>query len=150
MLSDAEVASWHQHLIDYGVLQPFDQFSALAPAFEPGATSFDDLIGHLSDSLRFCGLAERRGYRQGETYTHDWFADYWQEFGGITAVLPFTGARKSRELVPCATLELYFQQRRRRLRLEQVPPVLLAECYADYAALAELGPFDAGYDMIAY
>lgn len=150
LLPDAEVAGWRQHLIDYNVIPSFDQFAAPSASFEPDATSFDDLVGHLSDSLRFGGVAERRGYRPGEAITHDWFDDYRQEFGPITAVLTFTGGRLSRELVPCATLELRFQQRRRLLKLDQVPPVLRAECYADYAALAALGPFDPGYDRLNY
>ena len=37
----------------------------------------------------------------------------------------------------------------RTVRLDQVPDVLVAECYADYAAVAALGPYDADYQKKA-
>ena len=44
--------------------------------------------------------------------------------------------------MPCATTSLSFTRRGQDVGLATVPPVLLAECYADYRAVADLGPFD--------
>ena len=46
--------------------------------------------------------------------------------------------------VPCATgvLELRRGGGRRAVPLAEVPPVLLAECCADYRAVAALGSYD--------
>ena len=52
------------------------------------------------------------------------------------------------ENIPCATTGLSFK-RGDRVPLSEVPPVLLAECYADYRALAALGPYDSDWEKNA-
>ena len=62
-----------------------------------------------------------------------------------TGVLGYTGSPLFEENSGCATESLTFRRGRRDVGLRDVPPVLLAECYADYAAVAALGPFDVDY-----
>ena len=73
----------------------------------------------------------------------NWFTEYVRPFPGanLTAVLTFSGMKLPEQRVPCATgvLELRRDGGHRAVSLAEAPPVLLAECRADYAAL---GPYD--------
>ena len=83
-----------------------------------------------------------RGPR-GPIRDENWFTEYVRPFAeaDLTAVLTFSGALMPEQRFPCATgvLELRRGEGHRAVPLAEVPPVLLAECYADYAAL---GPYD--------
>ena len=57
-------------------------------------------------------------------------------------MLGFTGTRVPEGDRTCAITSLSFTHEGRPVPLTEVPPVLLAECGADYAALADLGPYD--------
>ncbi len=149
--SDAEAAAWRAHLTDYEVTPLFDQLSATAPAYAAGATSLTDLKGHLTDTFSFRGVAGKRGYTRGGAEDGGWFSVYTKSFTsvGLIAVLEFTGSFLPEENIACATESLSFERRGRTVRLDQVPDVLVAECYADYAAVAALGPYDADYQKKA-
>ena len=149
--SDAEAAAWRAHLTDYEVTPLFDQLSATTPAYAVGATSLTDLKGHLTDTFSFRGVAGKRGYSRGGAEDGGWFSVYTKSFTsvGLTAVLEFTGSFLPEENIACATESLFFERRGRSVRLDEAPAVLVAECYADYAALAALGPYDADYQKKA-
>ena len=123
----------------------FDQFGNALPAIDRNATQVTDLRGHVTDTFSFRGVASKRGYQRGPAEDGAWFDVYTKAFtaSGVTAVLEFTGSYVPEENFACATMGLNFRgERRRAVRLADVPDVLLAECYADYAAVAALGPFD--------
>lgn len=147
LLSEQEVADWQAHLADYEVAVLFDQLSATLPQLVAGATEVEDLKGHLSDTFSFRGVAGKRGYSRGQAEDGGWFSEYSKSFGslGLTAVLEFTGSIVPEENITCATESLSFRRRGKPVLLAEIPPVLLAECYADYAAVAALGPYDADY-----
>lgn len=149
--SDADADAWRAHLTDYEVTPLFDQFAAPAPSYAAGATELDDLKGHMTDTFSFRGVAGKRGYARGGAEDGGWFSVYTKGFSGVglTAVLEFTGSYLPEENIPCATESLRFERRGRPVRLDEVPAVLLAEGYADYAALAALGPYDADYEKKA-
>ena len=54
------------------------------------------------------------------------------------------------EVRPDQVLGLTFTRRGRPVPLDRVPPVLLAECRADYEALAALGPYDPDWKKKAF
>ncbi|MDF1488943.1 DUF4132 domain-containing protein [Tessaracoccus caeni] len=147
LMDDNEAQAWRKHLADYGVVTLFDQLSATPPVFDEDADALDDLQGHLTDTRRFRRAATKRGYVRGEPDEFSWFTEYVKPFPttGFTAVLGLTGSSLFEENVACATESLSFRRGRRDVVLREVPPVLLAECYADYAAVAALGPFDVDY-----
>lgn len=128
----------------------FDQLSATAPRVEEGQEVVSDHEGHVTDTLAFRGTAAARGYRRGEVLDGGAFDTYAKVFSsaGLTAVLGFTGSWVPEENIPCATTGLSFK-RGDRVPLSEVPPVLLAECYADYRALAALGPYDSDWEKNA-
>jgi hypothetical protein len=147
LLTAADTAAWRGHLTDYQVEPLFEQFRAALPVLAAGATEASDLRGHLTDTFSFRGLAAKRGYSRSGAEDGGWFSEYVKPFAAadLTAVLSFTGSYLPEENISCATEALYFTRRNRPLPLADVPGVLLAETYADYAALAALGPYDPDY-----
>ena len=150
-LADGQAAAWRQHLADYGVEPLFDQLSATAPRVAEGQMEMRDLQGHMTDTFALRGAAVKRGYKRGEVMVAGFFDTYVKDFAALnlTAVLGFTGACLPEEKIPCATTGLSFTRRGRPVPLDRVPPVLLAECRADYAALAALGPYDPDWEVSA-
>ena len=150
-LTDEEAAAWRQHLADYGVEPLFDQLSAVVPRIEKNQKVLTDLQGHMTDSFTLRAAALKRGYKRGEPMVAGFFDTYVKDFAALnlTAVLGFTGACLPEEKIPCATTGLSFTRRGRPVPLDRVPPVLLAECRADYAALAALGPYDPDWEVNA-
>ena len=149
LLTAEEADAWRTHLADYAVAPLFDQLSGTLPTFAPGATALDDLRGHLTDTFSLRGVAGKRGYTRGGAEDGGWFTEYSKVFSslGLAAVLEFTGSYLPEENITCATGSLRFRGRGSKpVTLAEVPPVLLAECYADYGALAALGPFDPDYE----
>jgi len=150
-LTDEEAAAWRQHLADYGIESLFDQLSAVVPRIEKNQKVLTDLQGHMTDSFTLRAAALKRGYKRGEPMVAGFFDAYVKDFAalGLTAVLGFTGACLPEEKIPCATTSLSFTRRGCPVPLDRVPPVLLAECRADYAALAALGPYDPDWEVSA-
>ncbi|MFC2359295.1 MAG: DUF4132 domain-containing protein, partial [Actinomyces dentalis] len=150
-LTDEEAAAWRQHLADYGVEPLFDQLSAVVPRIEKNQKVLTDLQGHMTDSFTLRAAALKRGYKRGEPMVAGFFDAYVKDFAALnlTAVLGFTGACLPEEKTPCATTGLSFTRRGCPVPLDRVPPVLLAECRADYAALAALGPYDPDWEVSA-
>lgn len=144
------VAAWCEHLTDYEVEPLFDQLSALAPVITPGQQRLTDLRGHMTDAYSVRNVASKRGYRHGGMEDGGWFTEYLRTIptAGLTVALTFTGAFVSDGNTPCATdsLELRRGTGRRLVALDEVPTPLLAECYADYAALAALGAYDPDWE----
>ena len=151
-LTDEEAAAWRQHLADYGVEPLFDQLSAVVPRIEKNQKVLTDLQGHMTDSFTLRAAALKRGYKRGEPMVAGFFDTYVKDFAALnlTAVLGFTGACLPEEKTPCATTGLSFTRRGCPVPLDRVPPVLLAECRADYAALAALGPYDPDWKKKAF
>ena len=150
-LTDEEAAAWREHLVDYGVEPLFDQLSAAVPRVAKGQTEMRDLQGHMTDTFALRGTALKRGYKRGEVLDAGTFDAYVKDFAalGLTAVLGFTGSWVPEDKMVCATTSLTFTRRGRPVPLDRVPPVLLAECRADYAALAALGPYDPDWEVSA-
>lgn len=144
------VTAWREHLTDYEVEPLFDQLSALAPVITPGQQRLTDLRGHMTDAYSVRNIASKRGYRHGGMEDGGWFTEYLRTIpaAGLTVALTFTGAFVSGGNTPCATdsLELRRGTGRRLVALDEVPTPLLAECYADYAALAALGAYDPHWE----
>jgi hypothetical protein len=143
-----EAGRWQASLGDYQVTPLFGQFEAVAPPLAAGATQIDDHQGWLSDSFAIRGRATKRGYTRGSAEDGGWFCQYLKALPGasITVVVEFTGSVLPEELIPAAVTVLYFEQEGRRLPLADVPPILLAEAYADYVAIAQAGAFDPKWE----
>ncbi|HSF12306.1 MAG TPA: DUF4132 domain-containing protein, partial [Erythrobacter sp.] len=155
-LVDAETcAAWTQHLKDYEVKPFLAQFDNLRAPLTPElaeAEAITDRQGWTADSRTFRGVAEKRGY-QRVMRDSGGCHEYVKEFPshGITATIWHSGSYAVDENVPQALTELKFTKAGHRgvYRLKDVPPVLLAECWADYHAVAAKGAFDPAWEKIS-
>ena len=141
-LSGAEADAWRRHLADYEVSPPFDQLGATAPDVPADAVAIQSPGGRrVTTVFALRRAATRRGYRRAPAGDGGWFWNYLKEFPslGLTATINFSGARLPEEDGPCAVDDLEVRRGGAPVALGRVPPVLLAECCADFAALAALG-----------
>lgn len=141
-LSGAEAHAWRRHLADYEVDPPFDQLGAAAPDVPADATAVRAPGGRrVTTTFALRRAAAKRGWRRAPAEDGGWFWNYLKDFPslGLTAAVNFSGARLPEEDQPCAVDDLEVRRGRAPVVLGRVPPVLLAECCADFAALAALG-----------
>lgn len=155
LVDEVTCHAWTGHLKDYEVkpfLAQFDTLRAPLSAEQGEAETIFDRQGWKADSLTFRGASEKRGYqrimRDGGGCN-----EYEKKFPshGITATIFHTGSTAVDENNPVALKELRFAKQGHRgvYRLKDVPPVMLAECWADYHAIAAKGVFDAEWEKMS-
>ena len=137
LLPEAEVADWQEHLADYEVTPLFDQFSAGAPQVEQGQRGIDDGAGRRVVARDLRKRAKARGYEPDSNIY--WYTTFLKDFpvAGLCSVIDFGGVDVWSEDQVVTTGPLSLVAGRRAIPLEQVPPVLLSECYADYHAIVD-------------
>jgi len=147
-ITAAEADAWRAHLADYQVEPLFGQFQATVPPVDPDVSEINDHLGWLSDSFAIRGRANKRGFNRGQAEDGGWFSEYFKDLPGakLRVIIEFTGSILPEEQMPAAIKQLVFEQQGRRLTLGDVPPILLAESYADYVYIAEAGAFDPGWE----
>ena len=153
-MTPAEVEAWRTHLRDYGIDPVFDQLDAAMPVFNPQAEAINDHEGWLSDTFAIRGRATKRGYTRSAAEDGGWFGEYEKPLhsANTRVVIELTGSIVPEELAAAAVKELWFERvDGRRVRLGEVPPVLLAQAYADYVFVASAGAYDPRWqDKSAY
>ena len=137
-----EADRWKAHLSDYEIVPLFPQFDSAPPQVLDGTEFINDHAGWVVDSDVLHKMAVARGYERGRDdngrYDH-----YDKMFfsAGIRVLITFSGCSRW-EKTPAAMYSVSFEKDRRDLPISKVPPVLLAESYADYVCIAEAGVFD--------
>ena len=135
---------WQQHLHDYKVIPLFSLFGRgvyRLPAELQQAEELKDFEGYLLPNFSLRSRVQKLGYARANT-GESWFSDYRKTFRalGITAVIEFSGSSFPEENKPVALLSLKFLRTeadyQESLALDQVPGVLLSECYQDLRQLA--------------
>lgn len=147
--------AWTTHLKDYEVKPFLVQFDTLRSPLTPElaeAEAITDRQGWASASMTLRGAAEKRGYQRvmrDSGGCHEYVKEFPSE--GITATIWHTGSYAVDENLPLALKELKFTKAGHRgvYRLKDVPPVMLAECWADYHAVAAKGAFDPDWEKIS-
>ncbi|KAB8044363.1 DUF4132 domain-containing protein [Janthinobacterium aquaticum] len=151
LLDAAQIAAWHRHLKDYKVKPLFEQLSHQLPdsALMAGR-EIADRLGWVGDTYGLRGAFTKQGYLRGQAEDGGVFTEYHKDFAsaGLRAVIEFSGSSLPEEQMAAALKTLSFYQLPRNWRdeamlLTEVPPVLLAETYADYLAVAKTC---GGYD----
>ena len=153
LMTNSEIDAWKAHLADYDVMPLFDQLSTTRPDIEGAAhDEIRDREGWLTDTFTIRGIATKRGYQRGPGEDGGWFSEYLKSFTSVNieAIITFTGNTLPEENIPAAVTTLSFRRLKSRRRgqsviLTDVPPVLLAESYADYLAVAANGSFDVDW-----
>jgi len=155
----AETASaWARHLADYSVAPLFTQFGRetyALPEEKNKETAIDDFCGHMVEAFKLRSLATRFGYIRGQAQDGGWFFEYIKSFPGmgLKVLLTFSGNGLPEENRTVALKDISFQQAAPEetpmmqmsggMALEEVPAVLLSECYSDLRTIAATG---TGYD----
>lgn len=150
LLGDEEASAWLAHFKDYKLTPLFAQMTRKLPA-QRGGDSNADRLGWVSDAFTLRGAFNKRGYQRATAEDGGVFYEYHKQFPstGLIAVIEFSGNALPEENLPAALKSLLFRgmdgQRygHRALTLDQIPPVLLAEAYGDYLAVAAAC---SGYD----
>ena len=98
--------------------------------------------------MKIRGRATKRGFTRGATEDDYWFGEYHKVLlgSGLRVVIEFTGSELPEQNIPATVKCLWFEREGRRLKLSDVPPILLAESYADYIHIAEAGTFDPQWE----
>lgn len=150
ILPQEEVAQWQQHLADYEITPLFQQLGKgvyQLPEAKAKEDTVTDFEGHLLEAFALRGRALKLGYTRGSAQDGGWFMTYEKRFPtlGLEATIEFTGNPLPEENRTVALLHLSFarlQSERHnaaRMKLDEVPKVLLSECYNDLRLLAAEG-----------
>nr|WP_315208452.1 DUF4132 domain-containing protein [uncultured Albidiferax sp.] len=151
----ATARAWVQHFKDYKLSPLFAQMARSAPALELGGTEISDRQGWTSDTFTLRGTFTKLGYQRAAAEDGGFFYQYTKTYGsvGVRVVLEFSGNCLPEENVAAALKTLHFENSNAHrwsgepLKLQDVPPVLLAEAYADYHAVAAVcAGFDADWE----
>lgn len=145
LVDAALAAQWQAHLKDYKVPVLFGQMARPLPPQGLQGRTVEDRKGWMSDTFTLRGAFTKVGYQRSAAEDGGFFYSYFKEFGParIRTVVEFTGNTLPEENVAAALRSLTFESMsggryaQNGIALDQVPPVLLAECYADYHAVAK-------------
>ena len=161
LVDAASAAAWVRHFKDYKLAPLFPQMNRVPPAFAfkdaagKDVTTMADRLGWISDTFTLRGHFTKLGYQRSQAEDGGFFSQYTKEFASakVRVVLEFSGNTLPEENVPAALKTLTFEDMDVKtwgegaLPLAKVPPVLLAEAYADYLAVAQAcAGFDAGWE----
>jgi hypothetical protein len=159
LLDEKTEEAWKQHLQDYEVPELFKQFGRQTyrlPEELKKETEIADFRGHMLTTFRLRSRATKLGWVRGDAEDGGCFAIYHKPFRSerVDAVVEFTGSYLPEEDIPAAIRELYFVPIKpnddssyswnpNKLKLGNVPPVLVSECYNDVRDMAAEG---TGFD----
>jgi hypothetical protein len=141
-----DASAWLTHFKDYKLVPLFAQMTRKRPALpeKNGAESITDRLGWISDAFTLRGAFNKLGYQRGQGEDGGVFFEYRKDFAsaGIRVSIEFSGNALPEENLPAAlkALSFYSMDTQRfsqtTVALDKVPPVLLAEAYGDYHAVA--------------
>ncbi|MFC4160659.1 DUF4132 domain-containing protein [Chitinimonas lacunae] len=146
LLAPEAVKAWLRHFKDYKLKPLFPQLNRSLPELsDPRGQTIKDRQGWLSDAFTLRGHFNKLCYLRGEAWDGGFFCQYYKPFqaAGLRAVIEFSGNCLPEENVTAALKALYFERlddhayQPDKVVLAEVPPVLLAEVYADYHQLAD-------------
>ncbi|MFC5460347.1 DUF4132 domain-containing protein [Massilia niabensis] len=149
LLDEEQVRAWLAHFKDYKVAPLFSQLTRRGPVLaDPAAQEIDDRLGWTSDTFTLRGAFNKLGYQRGSAEDGGVFMEYTRDFAnaGLQVRIEFSGSSLPEENMPAALKTLEFvrigtgrgfgMHRGGSVALGKVPPVLLAEAYCDYHAVA--------------
>ncbi len=141
-----EAQAWIEHFKDYKVQFLFEQMTHHLPNLEnPKATQINDHKGWLTDTYTLRGVITKLGYQRSSIEDGGSFDRYTKSYNqlDLDVQITFSGSYVPEENIPAVLYELEFEKQGKRswsnsaLLLNDIPPILLAESYADYLKIAE-------------
>ncbi len=150
---------WLNHLKDYEVPKLFDQLGRGAFDFsliDKEKTDIDAYQGHMLTTFLLRNKATKLGWQRGPAEDGGSFSHYFKVFWSsrVSAILEFTGSYLPEPDVPAGLRTLYFVTVKEneaeaayrmpaKLKLKNVPAILVSECYNDVRDIAAEG---SGFD----
>ena len=155
LLDAQQIAAWQRHFKDYKLKPLFDQLAHQLPdAALMAGRAIEDRLGWVGDTFGLRSAFGKQGYLRGQAEDGGVFTEYHKDFpsAGLRAQIEFSGSGLPEEQMAAALKTLAFYRlpqswRDEAVPLVDVPPVLLAEAYADYHAVARsTGGYDAQWE----
>ncbi|MDR7017628.1 DUF4132 domain-containing protein [Acinetobacter sp. 3657] len=145
LINTDDAEAWQAHFKDYKVKFLFEQMTRQLPTFDTHAEIIEDRKGWLTDTFTLRGVITKLGYQRASIEDGGSFDSYFKSFSqiGLSAVIRFSGSYVPEENLAAVLYDLSFEKKNVRSRRESsmsladVPPVLLAETYADYLKVAD-------------
>lgn len=147
LMDQQQILAWRQHLKDYKVKPLFDQLSHTVPKLENAHLNeeISDRKGWVTDTFTLRGVLSKLGYQRAQAEDGGFFDHYFKVFSSANLVvnIHFSGNSLPEENLTAVLYDLSFDENkgsywnRKPYTLDQVPPILLAESYADYHQLAD-------------
>ncbi len=143
LLPASHTKQWQVHLKDYKVTPLFDQFANPLPKSQwIDGGIVNNYTGWLTDAFTIRNVLTKRGYK------HDYIEDsecldcYYKYYSNLNlyTIIQFSGRYISQDNISVERYYLSFRQKRiytkPKIDANNIPPVLLAESFADYMAVA--------------
>ncbi|MDB9566586.1 DUF4132 domain-containing protein [Providencia rettgeri] len=151
LVSEDERKAWITHFTDYKVKFLFSQMEHKVPDLDLKLTEIEDRKGWLTDTYTLRGVLTKMGYQRGQAEDGGSFTHYAKHFAslGFYVYIEFSGSYVPEENIPAVLFSLSFEKsqqsswNRSYIELKDIPPILLAESYADYLKVADAC---AGFD----
>lgn len=145
LINTDDAEAWQAHFKDYKVKFLFEQMTRQLPTFDTHAEIIEDRKGWLTDTFTLRGVITKLGYQRASIEDGGSFDSYFKSFSqiGLSAVIRFSGSYVPEENLAAVLYDLNFEKKNVRswressMSLADVPPVLLAETYADYLKVAD-------------
>lgn len=144
-LNKEEKYAWLAHFKDYKVTFLFSQLDHDIPILEDKQTQIAEKKGWLTDAYTLRSAMTKLGYQRGSVEDAGFYNCYHKYFSGLdlSVIINFSGNCVPEENVTVALLELVFEKGRQsgfdrhQLAIKNIPPILLAESYAEYLKVAD-------------
>lgn len=151
LVNEDERKAWIAHFKDYKVKFLFSQMEHKIPELDLKQTEVEDRKGWITDTFTLRGILTKMGYQRGPAEDGGSFSHYYKFFSSLNYYvnIGFSGSYVPEENIPAVLFDLSFEKNqqdywdRNNVELKDVPPILLAESYADYLKVAEAC---AGFD----
>ncbi|HIE5768379.1 TPA: DUF4132 domain-containing protein [Proteus mirabilis] len=145
LLNEDEKHAWLAHFKDYKMAFLFSQIEHDTPILEDKQTQIAEKKGWLTDAYTLRGAMTKLGYQRGSVEDAGFYNCYYKYFSGLdlSVIINFSGNCVPEENVTVALLELVFEKGRQsgldrhKLAIKNIPPILLAESYAEYLKIAD-------------
>nr|WP_314265027.1 DUF4132 domain-containing protein [uncultured Moellerella sp.] len=151
LVNEEDRQAWIDHFKDYKIKFLFPQMTHALPDLDLKLSEIEDRKGWVTDTFTLRGVLTKLGYQRGPAEDGGSFTHYFKFFSSLNYYvnIGFSGSYVPEENIPAVLFDLSFEQRqqsywnRNNVELKEVPPILLAESYADYLKVAEAC---AGFD----
>ncbi|MBP6123413.1 MULTISPECIES: DUF4132 domain-containing protein [Providencia] len=151
LVSPVESQAWIAHFKDYKIKFLFSQMEHNIPDLALMLTEIDDRKGWLTDTFTLRSVLTKMGYQRGQAEDGGSFSHYYKHFSSLDfyVYIEFSGSYVPEENIPAVLYTLSFEGsqqstwNRSYIELKDIPPILLAESYADYLKVANAC---AGFD----